>query len=147
MFQLLVMLPLHTGTNLGSDLFRLLKAVQTEIRRGINNLRIILVIVTISKLTSTGTKTTMTHSTNLIRKRLHAKNQLVLRSSTLYNRKRTRRHTFVKIPIRKTSRRKMTEIYRFHRSNQRISRKNFISFNFVLFNFNFNFSHSNKKIK
>lgn len=137
MFQLLVMFLLHTRTNLRSDLLRLLKTVQTEIRRWINNLRIILVIVRITKRTGTKAKTTVAERTNLIRKRFNTMNQLIIRSLIRRKRTRTRRHTFVKILIRKTSRRKMTEIYRFHRSNQRISRKNFILFNF-------NFNHSNK---
>lgn len=74
MLQLLIMLLLHTRTNLGSNFLGLLKAVQTEIRRGIDNLRIILVVVRITKRTSTKAKTTITERTNLIRKRFNTMN-------------------------------------------------------------------------
>lgn len=74
MLQLLVMLLLHTGTNLKSNFLRLLKAVQAEIRRGINNLRIILIIIRITKRTGTKAKTTITKRTNLIRKRFNTMN-------------------------------------------------------------------------
>ena len=104
MFQLLVMLLLHTGTDLGSDLLRLLETVQTEIRRGINNLRIILIVVRITKRTGTKAKTTITERTNLIRKRFNTMNQLIGRSLIRRKRTRTRRHTFVKILIAKHNR-------------------------------------------
>ena len=104
MLQLLIMLPLHTRTNLGSNFLGLLKAVQTEIRRGIDNLRIILVVIGITKRTGTKAKTTITERTNLIRKRFNTMNQLIIRSSSRRKRTRTRRHTFVKILIAKHNR-------------------------------------------
>ena len=101
MFQLLVMLLLHTGTDLGSDLLRLLETVQTEIRRGIDNLRIILIVVRITKRTDTKTKTTITERANLIRKRSNTMNQLIIRSNSRRKRTRTRGHAFIKILIAK----------------------------------------------
>nr|DAO05658.1 MAG TPA: hypothetical protein [Microviridae sp.] len=95
---------LHTRTNLGSDLLRLLKTVQTEIRRGIDNLRAILVVVRITKRTGTKAKTTITERANLIRKRFNTMNQLIARSRIRRKRTRTRRHTFVKILIAKHNR-------------------------------------------
>ena len=101
MFQLFIMFLFHTSTNLRSNLFRLLETVQTEIRRGIDNLRIILVVVRITKRTGTKAKTTVAERTNLIRKRFNTMNQLIVRSLIRRKRTRTRRHTFVKILIAK----------------------------------------------
>ena len=104
MFQFFIMFLLHTRTNLGSNFLGLLKAVQTEIRRGIDNLRIILVIIRITKRTDTKAKTTVAERTNLIRKRFNTMNQLIVRSRIRRKRTRTRRHTFVKIIIAKHNR-------------------------------------------
>ena len=60
MLQLIIILLLHAGTNLRSNLLKLLKAVQTEIRRRINQLRIILIVIRITKRTDAKTKTTIT---------------------------------------------------------------------------------------
>ena len=98
------MLLLHTRTDLRSNLLRLLKAVQTEIRRWIDSLRIILVVVRITKRTDTKAKTTITERTNLIRKRFNTMNQLIIRSLIRRKQTRTKRHTFVKILIAKHNR-------------------------------------------
>ena len=105
MFQLLVMLLLHTSANLGSDLLRLLETVQTEIRRGIDNLRIILIVIRITKRTGTKAKTTITKRTNLIRKCFDTVDQLIVRSGYRRTHTRTRRHAFVKILETKHNRR------------------------------------------
>ena len=105
MLQLLVMLLLHTGTDLRSNLLGLLETVQTEIRRGIDNLRIILVVIRITKRTDTKAKTTIAKRTNLIRKRFNTMNQLIIRSLIRRKRTRTRGHTFIKILIAKHNRR------------------------------------------
>ena len=101
MFQLLIMLLLHTGTNLRSNRLSLLETVQTEIRRGIDNQRIILIVIRITKRTDTKAKTTIAKRTNLIRKRFNTMNQLIVRSLIRRKRTRTRRHAFVKILIAK----------------------------------------------
>lgn len=105
MFQLFIMFLFHTSTNLRSNFLRLLKTVQTEIRRGIDNLRIILIVVRITKRTGTKAKTTITERANLIRKRFNTMNQLIVRSLIRRKRTRTRGHAFVKILIAKHNRR------------------------------------------
>ena len=105
MFQFFIMFLLHTRTNLGSNFLGLLKAVQTEIRRGIDNLRIILVIIRITKRTGTKAKTTITERTNLIRKCFDTVDQLIVRSRYRRTHTRTRRHAFVKILVTKHNRR------------------------------------------
>ena len=77
MFEPFLVLLSHTIGNDRRKTFKLFKPISAGLKSRVDQLRVILIIISIGQLARTKRKTAFAHGTNLLRKRLNAENNVI----------------------------------------------------------------------